>query len=62
MSLNRYSSPAEIKAHSPKAGPVTSMLMFLHTFYPHEVNACGIDEAGLEKMVNALTTKSMETL
>lgn len=62
MPIHKYSSPAEIKSAFPTEEPVTSMLTFLMTFYPHEINTYGMDETELEKTINTLITTSMETL
>lgn len=63
MSLNKYSSPEEVKEHYNRVTPIEAMEAWIMAFYPMQPIKIGqLSLFTLEQLVRTLSTKSMETL
>ncbi len=62
MSINKYSSPQEVKAHYPAINGRVALIRHIQDYYPQGAIFLGyLNLAELEKKLNILSTKSMNT-
>ena len=61
MSLNKYSTPQEVKRYHYNSDPKESLKFHIETYYPN-VNVFGFNEKELDRELHSLVTKAMQTL
>jgi len=62
MSINKYSSPEEVKDHYQGWDLHDALQGHIARFYPTEFIGSGLTIPTLEKIIRNLATKAMETL
>lgn len=62
MSINKYSSPEEVKEFFHGIEPQSALRAHLDSYYPEWMNICGPTQEQMEKAIRVLSTKAMETL